>query len=65
MFFEWHHRREGFDAIYFINITRKKWLRNFQSRNYCMEITENRQKIARPQRGVLIAAVVGAAGQPS
>ncbi len=40
-------------------------LRNFQRRNCCKEITENRQIIVRQHRAVIISVVIGSVGQPS
>ncbi len=40
-------------------------LRNYQRRNCCKEITENRQIIVRQHREVIISVVIGSVGQPS
>ncbi len=46
--------------IYSVNV-----LRNFQRRNWCKEIKENSQHIARPYREVIISVVIGSIGPPT
>ncbi len=53
-------RLQGKHVLYSVTM-----LRNFQRRNHCKEITENRQVIVRPHREVIISVVIGSVGQPS